>query len=89
MVDYGGNYFQNYTFTLTGLIDGGVIWGTINYTHDSYLPTAAVHQGVIADGETKSVIVMMLPGQESYLGSTQNGITSEFYGSWGDSFTFL
>ncbi|MEI8159078.1 MAG: LCCL domain-containing protein [Burkholderiales bacterium] len=67
--------------TLTGSTSGSV-WGSGIYTYDSNLATAAVHAGVIAPGETKTVKVSVLPGQTNYAGSTSHGVTSYAYGAY-------
>lgn len=65
----------------------GNVWGTGTYTDDSWLCRAAVHAGVItsAGGNIRAVVA---PGASSYLGSTQNGVTSYSYGSWPGSYYF-
>lgn len=63
-----------------------LLWGTDRYTFDSSICTAAVHAGVISLGQGGAVAVEMLPGQESYLGSEHNGVTSEGWGAWEGSF---
>ena len=88
LVGYRGYNNQNYTFLLTGAA-GGNIWGTIIYTDDSNLTTAAVHTGFVQVGQMRVVTVMILAGQSSYTGSTQNGVTSFGYGSWVGSYAFL
>ncbi len=65
------------------------VWGTDVYTDDSYLPTAAVHAGILQDGETKQVFVRLLPGRESYTGSNRNGVMSQDWDSWGGSYEIL
>ncbi len=80
---------QPYTMVITGSASGNV-WGTDIYTHDSSLAAAAVHAGVVGVGETRTVIVRVLPGQSSYTGSTRNGITSMTYDrAYDGSFEFL
>lgn len=54
----------------------GYIWGTAVYTDDSALATAAVHAGVLRNGETGVVKVTIMAGQGSYAGSQNNGISS-------------
>ncbi len=76
---------QTLTREVTGRTTGNV-WGTDVYTDDSDLGTAAVHAGVLKDGETGTVQVTVLPGQQSYPGSTRNGVTSQNWGSWQGSF---
>ena len=67
----------------------GQVWGTDIYTTDSNLGAAAVHAGVLADRTTGTVIVEVLPGMQSYEGSSRNGVTSAKWGSFGKSFRFL
>jgi hypothetical protein len=67
----------------------GSVWGNQTYTDDSNLAAAALHAGLLKAGETGIVTVRTLPGQESYAGSTSNGVTSYPYGSWGGSFSFV
>jgi len=69
---------------LTGF---GNIWGTGVYTNDSHLCTAAVHSGVITASAGGEVSYTILPGRSPYCGSTQNGVTSNSYGSWGASYS--
>lgn len=64
----------------------GAIWGTGTYTSDSSICGAAQHFGWIAPGAGASVSYRMVPGQQSYSGSTQNGITTQSFGSWPLSF---
>ena len=64
----------------------GTVYGTNVFTDDSSLATAAVHAGIIKAGETKIVKVTILPGQQSYVSSTKNGITSRAYGPWTGSY---
>ena len=68
--------------------DQGSVWGGGNgiYTDDSKLAKAAVHAGVLKNGETGTIKVTILAGQSSYQSSTRNGITSSSYGSWVGSF---
>ena len=72
-------------FLVTG-DEVGSVWGTDIYTDDSHLATAAVHAGVLAHGETDVVMVTLLPGEESYEGSTWNDITTFDYGAWSGSY---
>jgi len=64
----------------------GPIWGTDVYTIDSLIATAAVHSGVLRPGQTRLVKVTILSGQDQYLGSTRNGVTTHDYGPFGGSF---
>ena len=65
----------------------GAVWGTEVYTSDSFLAAAAVHAGVLQNGQKGIVKVRVLPGQNSYKGSTANGVTSRGWGKWNVSFT--
>ncbi|HQG98057.1 MAG TPA: LCCL domain-containing protein, partial [Thermotogota bacterium] len=68
-------------FSVTGS-DWGSVWGSGVYTDDSTLAMVCVHAGLLRIGETGLIEVTLLPGLEEYEGSTQNGITSQSYGSW-------
>ena len=57
----------------------GSVWGTGPYTLDSCACEAAVHAGIIGDGGGLFKITKA-PGQDSYSGSTANGVTSCGYG---------
>ncbi|XP_035682687.1 discoidin, CUB and LCCL domain-containing protein 2-like [Branchiostoma floridae] len=64
------------------------VWGTGVYTSDSSICRAAIHDGRITD-DGGQVTVYRWPGQDSYQGSTQNGIeTDGFFFSWSSSFAF-
>lgn len=76
-----------YKMTITGAQGGG--WGTDIYTSDSYIPAMAVHSGVITIGQTKEVFIQVVEGQNSYVGSTRNGITTSGWGGWGLSYKFV
>ena len=68
---------------------GTTIWGTYVYTDDSPIRVAAVHAGIVAIGEGKVVTIRILPGYDSYNGTTRNGVTSSSYNSWGGSYEFV
>jgi hypothetical protein len=65
-----------------------IVWGSDPYTADSDICTAARHAGVIGP-EGGEVTVRRMAGQPDYTASTANGITSQAYGSYGASFTFV
>lgn len=77
------------SFSVTGAMAGGSIWGTDTYTTDSRLAMAAVHAGVLKEGETGVVKVKIVAGQPSYAGSARNGITSSGYGGYGGSYEIV
>jgi len=89
MTPYRGNNGITYKFTVTGDDVGGV-WGGADgyYTDDSDVSTAAVHAGVLTDGETGTVSVTVRAGRDEYFGPTQNGIISYDYGSCSGSYEF-
>lgn len=87
LTGYRSRVNQSFQFSVTGATVGGV-WGTDVYTDDSSLARAAVHAGVVAPGETKTITVTVLPGQSSYPASTRNGVTSYSWGSWTGSYSF-
>jgi len=66
----------------------GSIWGTLVYTDDSSICTAAAHAGligVVAGGEVSFTIHGR---QVNYPGTTKFGITSSSYGAWNRGFSF-
>jgi hypothetical protein len=80
------SYFrQEYGLTVrvevTGSSAGG-IWGTDTYSDDSEIATAAVHAGLLKEGERGLLDVKMVPPPDAFVGSTRNGITSNRYSSW-------
>jgi hypothetical protein len=64
----------------------GTIYGTDVYTDESSLTTAAVHAGVLKDGQRGVVRVTILPGQNDYPPSTRNGVTSQHWGPYQSSY---
>ena len=84
--DLRGQNGKTFYRKVTGSVDGSV-WGGENnvYTDDSILATAAVHAGVLKAGETGMVRFTILAGKDSYVGSTQNGVTTRPYQSFGGS----
>jgi hypothetical protein len=85
---YRGQAGQTLSFLVTGAVAGSV-YGDGTYTDDSRLAVAAVHAGLLAPGQTGTVTVTILPGQEHYVAAIRNNISSFAYGSWqGGSFQF-
>jgi hypothetical protein len=85
MKELRGRNGAEYLFEVTGMA-GGKVWGTDVYTDDSDLAAAAVHAGVLKDGQKGVVKVTVLAGQPTYTGSTRNGVTSSDYGTHPGSF---
>lgn len=70
---------ETLSFAIRGR-DDQIVYGTTAYTDDSALETAAVHAGLLRLGQTGIVKVRMLPGQDLYEGTSQNGVRSTSYG---------
>lgn len=62
------------------------VWGTDVYTSDSSICNAAVHAGKLTIEGGGPVTIELRPGQESYQGSTRNGIKTNDYSKYGQSF---
>ena len=61
------------------------IFGPDACTDDSPIGTAAVHAGLISFADGGTVEIQILPGSDSCVGSTRNGVSSENLGAWGAS----
>ena len=76
-------------FRITGA-RSGTIWGTDIYSDDSHLSRAAVHAGMLAEGETAVLAVEILPGQSLYDASERHGVSSRRWARpWHGSFRFV
>jgi hypothetical protein len=74
-------------FEVTGRAAGGAVWGTDIYTDDSTLAAAAVHAGVLKDGQKGVIKVTILKYEGTYDGATRNGVTSVAFATYpGSSF---
>lgn len=62
------------------------VWGSGIYTSDSAICLAAVHAGRITLASGGLVTVTTTGAQQSYAGSSMNGVTTASYGAWGASF---
>ena len=62
------------------------VWGTDIYTLDSSICNAAVHAGKLTTESGGSVTIGLRPGEPSYKGTTRNGIKTNDYGKYGQSF---
>jgi hypothetical protein len=62
------------------------VWGNDIYTGDSSLCTAAVHAGVITLERGGAFTVEQRGPQKSFDGTTRNGILTQSYGEWRNSF---
>ena len=61
------------------------IWGTDTYTDDSSVCVAALHAGVITS-EGGPLMITIEAGQQSYVATTRNGVSSNSYPEWRRSF---
>jgi hypothetical protein len=66
----------------------GTVWGSEPYTSDSSVCTAAVHEGQISLEDGGWVVIFMKAGEESYEGTSSNGVESTSYGPYESSFVF-
>lgn len=66
----------------------GSVWGSGPFTTDSSVCTAGVHAGLITFEDGGTVVARIGGGQDSYSGSTANGVTTSEYGRYDSSFTF-
>lgn len=83
---YNSKIGETFTFTVTGQASGS-IWGTGTYTTDSSLATAAVHSGVLKDGETGNVRVSIIQSPSQFMASTANGVTSSPWQAFSAAYT--
>jgi len=67
-----------------------LVWGTDVYSDDSSICAAAVHAGVIDDGEGATVVIEIRPGEDDYEGSSRNGVDSlDWNIPWDGSFVVI
>lgn len=85
LTQFQGQVGQTLYFRVTGALNGSV-WGTDLYTADSNLATAAVHAGILQNGQEGILKVTMMPPPAGFTGSTRNGITSSSYGMYPSAF---
>lgn len=77
---------ESFYFEVTGS-SANSAWGTEVYTYDSNLATAAVHSGILRNGQRGIVKVTMLKSTDAHRGTTQNGVTTSNWGPYSASFT--
>jgi hypothetical protein len=68
---------------------GGSVYGDGIYTDDTRIAAAAIHAGILREGEAGVVQIQVLPGQDQYAGTERNGVTSLSYGTWFGSYMFV
>ena len=86
---FRGTNGSRYVYTCPSYGAAYSVWGTDVYTDDSSVCTAAVHTGSITLAGGGVVTIEIRPGQDSYSGTTRNGITSANWGSWSGSFVIV
>lgn len=86
LLRHRGQVGKSFLVEVLGDASSGGLWGTDVYTEDSFLPLAVVHAGLLKVNERGLVKVTLLPGQDSYQGSTRHGITSDSWGSYAGSY---
>ena len=90
MSKYSKNIGAIYNIKVTGSKYGRLYGGYDGfYTDDSKLAAAAVHSGLLYVGETKTLRVKIVPGQNRYLGIKKNDLRSNYYGAWTGSYYFV
>lgn len=82
LIAYNQKIGETMTFSVTGRT-GGTVWGSGPYTTDSELATAAVHAGILKDGETGPVRVTIVASPPDFAESTANGVST---GNWTQPF---
>jgi len=87
-VSLNGSEGQTLTFTCSPGGEPHTVWGSDIYTADSSICTAAVHSGVITFQQGGTVTIELRPGRPIYGASERNGVTTNTYGSWQQSFVF-
>lgn len=70
---------------VTGVASGSV-WGSGPYTTDSTLGAAAVHAGVLKEGETAIIKIRVKADAGGYSGSTKNGVITSDWGPYSGCF---
>jgi hypothetical protein len=78
---------QQLCWCLSGFTTGSV-WGSGPYTADSNICTAALHAGVITQ-RGGPVVALREPGQNSYSGTHNNGVSTADWGAYGDSYRLV
>ena len=77
---------KTYKFKCPSSGKESTVWGTDIYTLDSSICNAAVHAGKLTSESGGSVMIELRPGESSYKGTTRNGIKTNDYGKYGQSF---
>jgi len=73
---------------ITGITNDNRVWGSGCFTIDSDLANAAVHDGMLAAGQTAVLSVVRLPEQQAFIGDDDNNISTRSFGHY-PAFAFL
>ncbi|MDX1948258.1 MAG: LCCL domain-containing protein [Pirellulaceae bacterium] len=82
---YNDQVGKSFYFEVVGGISGS-LYGDGTYTTDSTLSKAAMHCGLLKEGQKGIVKVTVLPGDRAHVSATKNGISSSSWGSWHASY---
>jgi hypothetical protein len=85
MVALGQQVGQSFYFRVRGEKRGSV-WGTDVYTGDSSLAAAALHAGLVGEGEAAVLKVTVVAPLQQDQGSTRHGVSSQSYGPYGSAY---
>ena len=76
-----GQVGKTFLYKVTGA-GGGTMYGSNPYTTDSRLSSAVVHYGLLKQGETGIVKVTIMGNLPSFVGGTNNGLSSSSYSGY-------
>lgn len=85
LTGYRNQVGKSFLFKTKGSTEGAV-WGSDVYTDDSSLATAAVHAGVLRNGEVGMVKVTLLVPDGPFVGSDRNGVSSGNWTAWPNAY---
>lgn len=75
-------HFEKWVGVQVTGVGSGSVWGSGPYTTDSTLGAAAVHAGVLKEGETAVIKVRVKADAGGYAGSTRNGVATRDWGPY-------
>jgi anti-sigma factor RsiW len=84
--DQVGKGFQ---FNCPSYGEPDAVWGTGEYTDDSSVCNAAVHEGWITHSSGGTVTIKITPGRDWYPGTSRNGVESREWEEWAGSFVVV
>lgn len=74
-------------FLIQGQASGAAVYGSGPYTIDSFPPVAAVHAGILKDGEWGIVRVRVVQHDGDHPGTEKNGVRTRNWGTLDRSYT--